>query len=163
MNKTIKPALNLDKPIIRRKMLTATNPANMSTTIDFGEFGSFMLDEPEAHGGGGLGPSPLQGVLGCLCGCEAVTFNRTAKEMDFNYSGIQFEADFKIDIRGRLGVRGVRPHFHTVRVQAIVSTEETEERLSEVVSETEARCPVFNLIRDAGVKLECLWMRKPTN
>ena len=119
-----------------------------------------VTDEPEAHGGTGEGPSPLQTVVGALCGCESVTFNRTAAELGFDYSAIDFEAEFTIDIRGRLGNREVRPHFQTVRVQAVVETEESEERLREVVDETEARCPVYNLLSDAGVKLETHWLRR---
>ncbi len=120
-------------------------------------------DEPIAHGGTGEGPSPLQTVLGALCGCEAVTFSRTAADLDFEYAGIDFEAEFTIDIRGRLGNENVRPHFQTIRVQATVSSDESEERLAEVVEETERRCPVFNLVTDAGVKTEMLWILLPTS
>src|SRR5574340_1233452 len=152
--------LDLSKPIIRKKAITASNPGTLKTEIDCGEFGLLVTDEPVAHGGTGEGPSPLQTVLGALCGCESVTFNRTAQDFDFKYDGIDFEAMYTIDIRGRMGERSVRPHFQTVRVQAIVTTAESEERLRAVVEETEARCPVFNLLRDAQVKLEMLWVRK---
>ena len=104
--------------------------------------------------------SPLQTVVGALCGCESVTFNRTAAELGFSYDGISFDAEFTIDIRGRLGNRDVVAHFQTVRVRAVVDTEETDERLREVVEETEARCPVFNLLRDAGVKLDMHWLAR---
>lgn len=151
--------IDFSKSIIRGKSLSATNPGNMTTTIEFPGLASLTLDEPAKHGGGGQGPSPLQGVLGSLCGCEAVTFSRTAKEKNFNYNGLEFEAEFTIDIRGRMGVRSVVPHFKTVRVQVYVKTNEDEARLLEVVKETEARCPVFNLIKDAGVEIECVWVR----
>ena len=151
--------IDFSKSIIRGKSLLATNPGNMTTTIEFPGLASLTLDEPVKHGGGGQGPSPLQGVLGSLCGCEAVTFSRTAKEKNFNYNGLEFEAEFTIDIRGRMGVRSVVPHFKTVRVQVFVKTNEDEARLLEVVKETEARCPVFNLIKDAGVEIECVWVR----
>ena len=151
--------IDFSKSIIRGKSLSATNPGNMTTTIEFPGLASLTLDEPVKHGGGGQGPSPLQGVLGSLCGCEAVTFSRTAKEKNFNYNGLEFEAEFTIDIRGRMGVRSVAPHFKTVRVQVYVKTNEDEARLLEVVKETEARCPVFNLIKDAGVEIECVWVR----
>lgn len=151
--------IDFSKSIIRGKSLSATNPGNMTTTIEFPGLASLTLDEPVKHGGGGQGPSPLQGVLGSLCGCEAVTFSRTAKEKNFNYNGLEFEAEFTIDIRGRMGVRSVVPHFKTVRVQVYVKTNEDEARLLEVVKETEARCPVFNLIKDAGVEIECVWVR----
>lgn len=146
---------------VRRKSLTAHNDAAMRTVVDSGPFGRFVLDEPVPHGGTGEGPSPLQAVLGALCGCEAVTFRRTADDLDFTYDSLDFEAEFSIDIRGRQGDRSVRPHFRTVRVRAVVATEESEERLRAVVEETEARCPVFNLLRDADVDLTMEWVRDP--
>lgn len=152
--------LDVTAPIVRRKVITAVNHGGTFTQMDFGEYGEFATDEPTAHGGTGEGPTPLQAVLGALCGCESVTFSRTATEMDFSYDSIEFEAEFTIDIRGRLGVRGVRQHFQTVRVDAVVTTSEPESRLAEVVEETEARCPVFNLMKDAGVKLQVRWVRR---
>ena len=149
------------QPIVRRKTLSAVNRATQATRVDFGEYGNAVFDEPSAHGGTDLGPSPLQGVLGALCACESVTFNRTAAEMDFAYSGISFDAAFTIDIRGRQGVRGVVPHFQTIKVEARVLTNEPETRLAKVVEETEARCPVFNLIKDAGVTIQCAWIAVP--
>lgn len=154
--------LDLSKPIIRKKMLSAKNDATLRTEIDCGEFGLVVTDEPVPHGGTGKGPSPLQTVLGALCGCESVTFCRTAKEMGFQYRGIEFEAMYTIDVRGRMGERSVRPHFQSVRVQATVHTDEPEDRLRVVVEETEARCPVFNLIKDARVNTEMLWVRRGT-
>jgi uncharacterized OsmC-like protein len=147
------------EPIIRRKALTARNDGGTRTVVDFSEYGQLVTDEPIAPGGTGDGPSPLQTVLGALCGCESVTFSRTAAELGLTYTGIDFEAEYKIDIRGRLGNREVRPHFHTVRVQAFVETDATEEDLAAVVEETERRCPVFNLISDAGVRIEMQWAR----
>lgn len=155
-------AEDMREPIIRRKTVSARNDGSMMTVLDFGEYGDSVTDEPVAHGGTGEGPSPLQTVLGALCGCESVTFHRTSKEMGFQYEGIDFAAEFTIDIRGRLGMREVRPHFQTVRVEATVRTDESEERLRDVIEETERRCPVFNLLSDAGVKLEVRWIRELT-
>ena len=155
---TVVDEKDFTKPIIRRKSLSASNDGSLATVVKFGEQGSFTFDEPSAHGGGDQGPTPLTGVLAALCACESVTFSRTAKEMGFDYRGIEYEAAFTIDIRGRLGVKGVVPHFQTVKVEARVSTEESEERLIEVVEETEARCPVFNLIKDAGVRINMVWI-----
>jgi uncharacterized OsmC-like protein len=152
---------DLERPLIRKKSVSARNDAGMRTVVDCGEFGHFVTDEPAPHGGTGEGPSPLQMVLGALCGCEAVTFRRVATELGFEYTGIEFEGAFTIDIRGRMGVPGVRPHFQTVRVQATVRSAESEDRLRQVVEETERRCPVYNLLSDAGVNLEMVWIRKP--
>ena len=86
--------------LVRRKTLSAHNAATMATVVDCGEFGRVTLDEPARQGGTGQGPSPLQAVLGALCGCEAVTVCRTATEMRLHYDSLNFEAAFTIDIRG---------------------------------------------------------------
>ena len=154
-------AEELDQPILRRRTLTARNEGGMKTAIDCGEYGRFVTDEPVSQGGTGEGPTPLQAVLGALCGCESVTFRRSAQDLGFQYSAIDYEAAFTIDIRGRMGVAGVRPHFQTVRVQATVCTDEAEEALRKVVDLTERRCPVYNLLRDAQVNVEMTWIRRP--
>lgn len=159
MGTTVTTEKDFSKPIVRRKRMSARNDGSMRTVVDAGEFGTFTTDEPTQHGGGGGGPSPLQAVLGALCGCEAVTFHRTAAELGFVYEGIDFDADFTIDVRGRMGDRSVRPHFQRVRVEARVRTDESTERLAAVVEETEARCPVFNLIRDARVEVDMAWIQ----
>ena len=144
---------------VRRKSVSAHNDATMRTVADFGEFGQVTLDEPVGHGGTGQGPSPLQAVLGALCGCEAVTFHRTAAELGLRYESVDFEAAFTIDIRGRQGDRSVRPHFQTVRVRAVVATAGPMDELAAVIEETEARCPVMNLLLDAKVDLRIEWVR----
>jgi uncharacterized OsmC-like protein len=144
---------------VRRKSLSAHNDASMRTVAEFGEFGRMVLDEPVPHGGSGEGPSPLQAVLGALCRCEAVTFRRAAYELGFEYDSLDFEAAFTIDIRGRQGDRSVRTHFQTVRVRAVVANHEPMEALAAVIEETEARCPVMNLLVDAKVDLQIEWVR----
>jgi len=136
------------------------NDATLATTVDFGDFGKFTFDEPSAHGGNDLGPSPLQGVLGALCACESVTFGRTAQEFGFACDGISFDAACTIDIRGRLGVAEVVPHFQSIKVEARVRTAESEAALLRVVELTEARCPVLNLAKDAKVRVDMVWIRQ---
>ena len=51
------------------------------------------------------------------------------------------------------------PHFQTVRVRAVVARGEPTEALGAVIAETEARCPVMNLLLDAKVDLRVEWLR----
>ena len=53
----------------------------------------------------------------------------------------------------------MRPHFQTVRVRAVVSTAEPLGKLAAVIEETEARCPVMNLLLDAKVDRRIEWLR----
>jgi len=133
----------IPEDFMRRKTLTAYTEGTMKTIIDYSEFGIGVTDEPAAHGGQSAGPSPLQAVLGALCGCEAVTFRRTATEMGFDYDRIEFDAAFTIDIRGRMGDREVRPHFQSVKLHVKVTTAQSADELAAVIQETEARCPVM--------------------
>lgn len=163
MGTTVSDAPDADgASTIRRRRLRAVNDGSMRTVIACDGGGEVITDEPVEHGGTGTGPSPLQTVVAALCGCEGVTFNRTAAEYGFAYAGLTFDAEYTLDIRGRSGDRGVRPYFQTVRVEVRVRTDESVERLREVVAETEARCPVYNLISAAGVALEVTWLREPT-
>ncbi len=151
--------------VVRRRRITARNGATMRTDVEvvadaLVEAHRLTTDEPVGGGGTGAGPTPLTTVLAALCGCESVTFNRTAAEMGLVYSGIEYVADYTIDIRGRNGDRSVRPHFQTVRMEAVVTTAASADELAAVVAETEARCPVFNLLSDAGVKVETVWIRR---
>lgn len=147
-------------PVVRRRRIAARNEATMRTVIEVDGTGTIVTDEPESSGGTNTGPTPLTTVLAALCGCESVTFNRTAAELGLAYEGIDFVADFTIDIRGRNGDRSVRPHFQTVRMEATVTTAASADELAAVVEETEARCPVFNLLNDASVKVETVWIRR---
>ena len=152
-------------PVVRRRRIKASNAATMRTEIevqadDLVTSHRYVMDEPVKGGGTGEGPTPLTTVLSALCGCESVTFNRTAAEMGLEYSGIEFVADYTIDIRGRNGDRTVRPHFQSVRMEAAVTTSATAEELAAVVAETEARCPVYNLLNDANVRVETVWVRQ---
>lgn len=151
----------IPEDFIRRKTLTAHSDASMRTVIDFGEIGTIVTDEPKPHGGESSGPSPLQTVVGALCGCEAVTFRRTASEMKFEYSSLDFDAGYTNDIRGRMGDRTVSPFFQTVKVHIKVTTKQTPEELRQVIEETEARCPVMNLLLAANVKLNVQWEHIP--
>jgi hypothetical protein len=46
-----------------------------------------------------------------------------------------------------------------VRVRAVVATAEPVDALCAVIEETEARCPVMNLLLDAKVDLRAEWVR----
>ncbi|MDA2989749.1 MAG: OsmC family protein, partial [Actinomycetota bacterium] len=86
-----------------------------------------------------------------------------ATEFEFPYERIDFEAAATIDIRGRSGDRSVRPHFQTVKLMARVYSPSTQAKLDELVEEVEARCPVMNLMKDAGVRLDIRWQVEPVN
>lgn len=148
-------------PKMIRKKLIARNDEGVRTVVTTRVGLTLATDEPVSNGGTGSAPTPLETVVGALCGCSAVTFARAASELGFDYVGIDFDASYTVDLRGLLGEADVRPHFRTVEVEARVHTPGPRERLQQVVEITERRCPVRNLLVDAGVSLCLTWLADP--
>ena len=140
-----------------RTTLHARNEGRLRTVVTTRDGLSLVTDEPVSRGGSGSAPTPLETVIGALCGCSAVTFERAARELGLAYDGIEFDAAYRLDRRGLLGEAAVRPYFETVDVDARVQTAAPAALLAEVVEVTEHRCPVRNLLVDAGVALTIGW------
>ncbi len=141
--------------------LTARDDGGMRTVTRTRDGFSVVTDETAARGGTGAAPTPLDTVIGALCGCTNVTFANAAHELGFGYDGIDFEVSYTLDPRGLAGEPGVRPHFQTVRMQARVRGAEPDAWLADVAEITERRSPVRNLLADARVGLEMTWTAVP--
>ena len=111
-------------PKMLRNTVSARNVEGVRTVVSTRGGLSLATDEPVSRGGRGSAPTPLETVVGALCGCSAVTFERAAGEVSFDYAGIDFDAAYTLDRRGLLGEADVRPHFQTVEVEARVRTAE---------------------------------------
>ncbi len=118
------------------------------------------MDEPEELGGYDHGPSPMEFVLAALSGCTSVMISMIAQEKNFAFSGVEFENVGVLDLQGLMGVEGVSPHFQKVRFDVTLDTDENQERIQELKETVEKRCPVFNLLKDAGVEVVANWMGK---
>ena len=118
---------------------------------------AFTVAEPEGLGGDDAGPNPLEYVLGGFQGCVAVVVETVAKERGITIDDLRLGVSGTIDLRGFLGVPGVSPSFESidgwVRLRADIDAEQFEG----LVAETERRCPLYNLFRDAGVTPEIRW------
>ncbi len=140
-----------------RNTLRGRNDASPRTTVANRRGVSMTTDEPVARGGTDTALSPLETVVGALCGCASVTFERAAHEAGLEYSAIDFDAGYVLDRRGLLGEAPIRPYYQSVAVHATVHTTGSPEALAAVVTVTEERCPVRNLLVDAGVDLVMTW------
>ncbi|MDC3411970.1 OsmC family protein [Aquibacillus sp. 3ASR75-11] len=132
------------------------------TKVYVRDFDPIVLDEPEELGGSDQGPNPVEYVLASLSGCTLVLIEMIAKELNFSYTGIEFENEGLLDLRGMNGVEGVSPHFQKVTFKVIIDTDESDNRLKQLNEEVIRRCPVYNLLKDAGIELESPWIKKET-
>lgn len=154
-NGILPPDVDPNANLLGVREIRATNAAEAKTVSRVRGF-EVITDEKT---GTNIGPSPLETVLSALCGCEGVILNRCAKAMNFRYTGVDFECDGWVDGRGSRGVRGVRPHFQKVVFRVLLKTEEPDERIAMLRKNVEMRCPVMNLLVDAGVELDVTWTR----
>lgn len=152
--------------VASRTSVVVRNNGGTRSVIEPGHSGKFVIDKEVTQGGSGDGPSPLQAVVAALCACEAIIFERFAKKLEFGYEGIRFEASYTNESTRRDMDRVEHVRFQTIRMKATVRTDGSERQLRKIVDETERSCPVFNLVRDAGVNLVMIWLlgpRTPTN
>ncbi|AIE58966.1 OsmC family protein [Bacillus methanolicus] len=133
--------------------------SGVKTNITVRNFPAFSTDEPTELGGSDTAPNPMEYVCAALNGCNGVMIPLVAKELDFSFSGIDFETTGIVDIRGLMGEEGVSPHFQKIRFRVNIQTEESEERIEQLKNEVERRCPVMNLLLDAGVKVDSKWSK----
>jgi organic hydroperoxide reductase OsmC/OhrA len=68
-----------------------------------------------------------------------------------------------MDAHTRTGLAHAATHVGKIRLEARLNTDAALADLARVATETERRCPISNLIRDAGVQLETRWIRMPGN
>lgn len=144
------------KKMVVRKV-SATNDATARTEIMVKDFAPLVTDEPKTSGGTETGPTPLETVLAALVGCKSVMIHNVASAMNFDYEGVELEASGVIDLRGPKGVPGIRPYFESVDLKVVIYTSESVERMEQLARNAENRCPVMNLMRDAGAEVNAEW------
>lgn len=148
------PSVDPDTKALGIRRVVARNDASTRTVMMVREH-VLVSDEK----GTNTGATPLEMCLSSLLGCEGVIINRCAEAMQFEYSGVDIEADGEVDQRGSRGVQGVRPFFNWVRMKIRVHTDEPQDRFDRLARNVEYRCPVMNLFRSADVGLDVTWER----
>ena len=157
----LEPSADPDARKLTYRNLTAHNDGSDKTVVTVRDTPPLVIDHPVERGGTNEGPTPVETVLGGLVGCDAVITHAVAQILKFDYGEIDYACEAQIDVRGPAGVKGVRPYFEKVVVQKTIQTNEPEDRIEKLKKNVEQRCPVSNLIRDAGVDLTIDWVVVP--
>ncbi|KAL4421527.1 hypothetical protein ABPG75_010818 [Micractinium tetrahymenae] len=126
--------------------------------VDSGEEGgqSFVVDESQRLGGMGLGPNPLQLLLGALIGCTQYTASMIAKErgLPAGLGAMTWEADGDLDLRGVRGdTPGVDARFRRIALKGTLDTELEQRELDSLAGQIEARCVVASTLKASGMDL----------
>ncbi len=124
----------------------------------------FIIDQPKAGGGQGLGPSPLEVFLSSLPACICAIGRMIAAQRRIQLNGIDVSVEGDIDKNflmgkteeGRAGFIEIRAF---VNIDADLNDEEKEAFLHEVTK----RCPIADnimnttLVKETVVENEIIW------
>lgn len=128
----------------------------LSTDVAARDF-TFTVAEPTPFGGTDEAPNPIEYLLGSLSGCVSVVVETVAAELGVDVAGLDTRAEGTIDLRGFAGTADVSPHFQELTLTLGLTTDADGEVLAELQRRVLARCPVFNLVRDAGIAVREVW------
>lgn len=119
------------------------------------------VDAVPAFGGKDRHPGPLAYALAALTSCSQATAQIVAAQMGLSIKRMQFELASEIDLAGLVGapVTG-RPDFQSVDLQVTVHTDADGSEMDRLRSETERRCPVFQLFTRSGVPIRSQWVQQ---
>lgn len=130
---------------------------SMTTVIESRGF-TFSTDEPVAIGGRDEHPTPMQYLVGAVCGCISVVVEAVAVEFGISVVSLHTSSAARQDVRGFLGTADVPPHFQdfalTVELVAAVPNDQADAFTAQV----ERRCPALSLLRAAGIELDVQWL-----
>ena len=102
---------------------------------------SWIVDEPRALGGDGLGPNPFDLLLGSVGACMTITVYYHASEARLAFEKIW------VDVEGKWKGEGGEEKYHihiTVRVRGDLSDAEIEQ-----LRNLSQRCPVKKLLEES--------------
>ncbi len=117
-----------------------------------------IIDEPESMGGTNEGPSPVQVLLMSLAGCLNVTGHHVANEQGLKLKKMKIVIDGDMNACTFMGCSfEERAGFQTINVviRPEFENEPDKETISAWITETEARCPVTDNIKE-GTKISVI-------
>lgn len=150
------PRTRDDHPRLETFRASGVWQGGLHTRVDARQF-ALDVDEPPTIGGADAGANPIEYVLASLNGCITVVIQTVAKELGIRVGGIETKAAGTLDLRGFLGTADVSPHFQELTLSVTLTTTAGEQEISELRAQVTRRCPLLNLIKDAGVEPRVAW------
>src|ERR1043165_2119449 len=132
---TAKPSMGLGTRTSKARLVNG-----LTCEITEGQW-KFSADMAEAAGGNASAPTP--GVYGraALASCLAISYKMYASKMDIAVDGIEVEVEADFDDGGLFGTTDVRAGYTDVRYTVTIESEESKERITELLNEADRHSP----------------------
>ncbi|MDD4092306.1 MAG: OsmC family protein [Smithellaceae bacterium] len=102
-----------------------------------------VADEPKNLGGTDTGMSPVETLLCAVGACQCMTARFFAKSLKVDLEEYRVDVEGDLNIMGFLkGDSGIRPGFQGIRVTVHVKSKAPQEKITELLTTVESRCPV---------------------
>jgi len=110
------------------------------------------FDEPVKDGGTDASLNPMEGLLACLGGCQAITARYLAKRMGIKLNG------FRIEVEGDFNMSGfdndpTNIGFHFLQLTMHIDADNTKEEIEKFAELVESKCPVSETIKHKEIVL----------
>ena len=110
------------------------------------------FDESVKDGGTDSSLNPMEGVLACLGGCQAITARYLADRMGIKLKG------FRIEVEGDFNMSGfdndpTNIGFHFIQLTMHIDADNTKEEIEKFAELVESKCPVSETIKHMEVVL----------
>ncbi len=129
--------------------INAKSESPTRTVVKARDF-SMIIDEPKHLGGKDTGANPVEFLLGALSGCLNVVGHMVAKEMGFDFLGMEIDIEGGMNPLKFMGKSSKeRTGYQYIDVKIRPNTEMDEETLVKWAKAVEERCPVSDNIGNA--------------
>lgn len=129
----------------------------MRTRLQARDFEPLYSDEPPSFGGQDSAPNPMELLLAALNGCLSVMIQVIAREKGVEVRGVRLHAEGDLDLRGAMGDPNVPAYFRNVRERVELVSSASPEEVRALQEEVQRRCPVYTLLKSAGVDVQSEW------
>lgn len=107
-------------------------------------------DETIMLGGGGTAPNPVQYCIGGLLACFSATFVKSASMEGILIKEFKIRGIINMDLSAALGL-SKNPAFSNVRLELMIESDATLEKLLEINEIAKQRCPAYYCLSHAIV------------
>ncbi len=119
---------------------------------------TLICDEPSSLGGTEKGPTPREFFLSAVGFCENVTLARFAALRGMELDSLETSVRGHWDRRGQGEWEGVEPAFKDFVVETRIMSNESVDRIREVVRTAHMRCPMHASILKIGPVVDRLFV-----
>ncbi|MFT5761964.1 MAG: putative OsmC-like protein [Polaribacter sp.] len=122
---------------------------------------TLKVDEPVNEGGLNTGPNPMQYFIASLVSCQNEQSQVVAEELSINMTQVDIKAEIDLDLSGFMGMSdNSNGSYKSVRLDAVVSGDITDEEVKTLGQKVDARCPILALLRISGCEIHSSWSKK---